>query len=347
MDSTKMVYLVLAFLSIILWISTVRREFYRKMFCGFHFQLSRLKQIKTQLKACDSDEERTLYLRNQLLFVYDDLERRYKELLLATPQKNEKKKFWVVLKNLKLSSLLSLFCCCFLFLSSCDRKPTCRSAFSIGRDQTWFPLNLEEKRSNVNGFTNALFQELSTEIKTSLTIHELSWDQLFAKLDQNKVCGVLTSITPNAENQKKYYFSDPFLLLGPVLVLPSSSQYSALSQMKDAKVGVSRFDDSILILQRYPSLHIELFDNMPQALQKCAEGELDGVLVANLEAHSLVPTLFEDLLRIASPPLTNKGLRLIIKEEENLPLIKSFNAGLQSLKADSRYSALIEKFDVY
>jgi polar amino acid transport system substrate-binding protein len=249
---------------------------------------------------------------------------------------------------IRFKSIRPLF---FLFLfiqAACGRgdRPV-GGSYAIGRDETWFPLTLGEKTANVNGFTNALVQEISQETGQPMYIQNLSWDQLFSKLDRHELSGVFTSISPNVENQKKYTFSDPFLLLGPVLVVQQNSQKSSLAQMGVSKIGVSQYDDSILILQKYPSIQIELYENMPTALDDLAEDKIDGVLISNIEAHTLVPTRYLGKLRIATKPLSNKGLRLITIKEKNDPLIKYFNDGLRRLQSNSRYPALIEKFNVY
>lgn len=247
---------------------------------------------------------------------------------------------------MKITRFLSLIALLFIF--SCTRaERTVQGKYVIGRDQTWFPLTLGEKTPNVNGFTNALVQELAQISNQPIFLINLSWDQLFTRLDRGDVSAVLTSITPNPENQKKYTFSESFLDLGPVLIVPQHSNVTSLAQLGVSRVGVSQYDDSILLLQKYPSIHIELYENMPTALDHLVNGELDGVLLAHLDAQSLVPTHFEGRLRIVTKPLTNKGLRLITREGENDVLIKYFNDGLEKLKQSSRYDALIEKFNVF
>jgi polar amino acid transport system substrate-binding protein len=239
----------------------------------------------------------------------------------------------------------------FLFLLAlcgCSRGERPYSgSYKIGRDSSWFPLSLGEKTANVNGFTNALVQEISQETKESMVIADLSSDQLFARLDHGEISGAFTSITPNAENQKKYSFSEPYLLLGPVLVVPVTSPVQSLAQLGVSRVGVSQYDDSILIVQKFPSIQIELYENMPSALDDLASGKLDGVLISNLEGHTLVPARYLGKLKIVTTPLSQKGLRLITVKEKNSALIKYFNDGLNRLRTKSRYSALIEKFNVF
>ncbi|MFN0064664.1 MAG: substrate-binding periplasmic protein, partial [Chlamydiales bacterium] len=142
-----------------------------------------------------------------------------------------------------MTRFVSLFFLSLLFLTGCSPSNS-KGPNSIGRDQTWFPLNLGQKTANINAFTNALVQEISKEEKTDLQIYDVSWDQLFTGLSQKEFAGIFTGLSPNVENNEKFSFSAPFLFLGPVLVLPEKSTVHSLAEMKDKLIGVNQFDDS-------------------------------------------------------------------------------------------------------
>jgi len=219
--------------------------------------------------------------------------------------------------------------------------------YSVGRDQTWFPLNLGQKTANITAFSTALLQEIGKEENVPITIMNVSWDQLFQGLSEQRYAGVLSSLPPSIVNDDKFSFSDPFLFLGPVLVVPQKSDVHSLSDMSGKLVGTSQYDDSVLILQKNSSIMIELYSNLTSALDDVARGKIDGVLIPNLEAQTIVPNLYSGILKIATPPLNEKGLRLITIKGENEKLMAHFNKGLGKLRSKSRYSALSEKFSVY
>ena len=221
------------------------------------------------------------------------------------------------------------------------------SPYSIGRDQSWFPLNLGQKTANVTAFSTALVQEIAKEESVPMEIINVSWDQLFMNLAEKEYAGVLTSLPPNVENSEKFTFSDPFLFLGPVLVVAQKSDVHALAEMNNQIVGTSQYDDSVLILQKYPSILVELYSSITTGLEDLASGKIDGLLVSFLEAHALVPHLYPGILKIATPPLNDKALRLVTIHNENEKLISHFNKGLRKLRTKGRYRTLREKFSVY
>ncbi len=239
------------------------------------------------------------------------------------------------------------FCLIFLvFLASCSSKPE-QGKYSIGRDPSWFPLNLGEQTANVNAFTNALVGAMAKVEQVPMHLVEADWDNLFLYLDEKQYAGVLSVLPPRIENRDKFDFSNPFILLGPVLVVPEKSQVTSLNDLDGKIVGVNQFDESVLIVQKQASIVIRLYDNIPAALEELAAGKLDGLLVPTLEAEALVPHAYSGVLKIASSPLSSKGLRLVTLKGEHEKLIEHFNSGLKRLKKSGRYAHLREKFGVY
>jgi polar amino acid transport system substrate-binding protein len=228
----------------------------------------------------------------------------------------------------------------------CGKKKVDYGPYTIGRDLSWFPLQIGMRGPNLNAFTNALTKAIARVEKVPLQIVNTSWVQLFQSLEEGRVAGVFTSIAPNAITLDKYTFSDPFLPLGPVLILPYDSENSSLEDLEGKIVSVYQFDDSVLIAQRYPSILIRLYQNKPTVLESLNNGEIDGVLMPILDAQSLVPSLYPSQLKIATPPLNNKALRLITLKDSNQALIKHFNQGLDKIISSGKYQKMLHTFQL-
>ncbi len=66
----------------------------------------------------------------------------------------------------------------------------------------------------------------------------------------------------------------------------TESQETSLNQMKGKIIGMSQFDESVLIAQQYPVI-IKLYQEMPAALEDLVQGRIDGLLMTALDAaHS-------------------------------------------------------------
>lgn len=218
--------------------------------------------------------------------------------------------------------------------------------YSIGRDPTWFPLHLNQIAPKLTAFTNAAIQEIAKNEGAPLQIINISWVQLFQALEEGEVAGIFTTLSPNVITNEKYTFSDPFVLLGPVLILPYGSTATSLDDLSGKIVAINQFDESVLIIQQYPSIVIKLYQNMPDILETLASGEIDGVLMPLLDAERLIPSLYPTTLKIASAPLNNKAIRLITLQGANHSLMRNFNKGLARLKSNGRYAALRKIYQI-
>lgn len=239
--------------------------------------------------------------------------------------------------------------CCWLLvlvLTACSHQPK-MGKYSIGRDPTWFPLNFGQETPNINAFVNALVQAINKAEKVNIQIVENSWSDHLRNLDAKEVAGIFTSMPLLEMNQDQYDFSDPFLLLGPVLVVRSQMTAHSLDELKGKAVGVCEFDDSVLLVQKHPSITIQMYQSVPQALEMLAAGQVDALLVPSLRAHALVPHLYPGVLRIASGPLSNKGLRVMTLKGENHKLIEVFNKGLKTLEDNGTYLELRNHYGVH
>ena len=130
---------------------------------------------------------------------------------------------------------LMLFACL-----GCGEKKN-NSPYSIGRDQTWFPIELEGRAANLNAFTNALIQEISKEENIALQFIDTDWLELFASLDNGEVAGIFSALSPNVVTEDKYSFSNPIVTLGPVLIVPYNSPATSLSDLDKKIVAVNQF----------------------------------------------------------------------------------------------------------
>ena len=66
----------------------------------------------------------------------------------------------------------------------------------------------------------------------------------------------------------------------------------------------------------------------------------DALLVPVIEATALVETAYKGRLRIASEPLNEEGLRLVVLRGSADSLLEGFNAGLAKSRRSGRYKAI-------
>jgi polar amino acid transport system substrate-binding protein len=99
-------------------------------------------------------------------------------------------------------------------------------------------------------------------------------------------------------------------------------------------------------LEEYPGVNIHYYDSIPNALDEIVSDQIDGILIDYFLVSNYVRNLYYDRVSIATPPLSNAGLRLISMEGENQDLIKVFNRGLDKLRSNGVYDKLLKKWEL-
>lgn len=237
--------------------------------------------------------------------------------------------------------LIALFFLC----TGCEESTPYYGHYSIGRDQTWFPLDFGVQTPQINAFVNSLVLEMGKAEKVRYRIVDTDWLILMEGLEQDLYAGIFSSLSPTPENQNILTFSEPFLKIGPVLIVRKEAEESSLKQMPGKIIGMSQFDESMLIAQQYPVI-IKLYQEMPLALEDLVQGSIDAVLMPALDAAPLISKIYYKSLKITSPPLNDKGLRLISIKGKHERLQERFKTGLENLNKSGKYEEILKQFSL-
>lgn len=214
----------------------------------------------------------------------------------------------------------------------------------IGIDPTWFPLDVINKEPYILAFSTELLQKIAQLKRIQLERVTVSWDNLLEGLNKKQYQGILSSLEPHVFNLEKYQFSENFLNTGPVLVMRENAVKSETDTFNEKEIAAFSQNDEQLLMQKYPDAFIRMYDSLQTALVDLTIGNLDAVLVDYLQAFSYVNDIYQNQLKIVSPPLNKEGLKLVTLAKEQQKLIQLFNEGLNELKKTGEYDELLKKW---
>lgn len=272
-------------------------------------------------------------------------------------------RFFNKLRNVRFKRLLTkrnigLFVIISLLLTwglvrGCAQEETARKRFyTIARDNTWYPFHLKGKEKNLIAFTNDLRAAIAKESKLNWGWVEASPSTLIAGLDDENYDAIISTMQPNFINRNQYLFSELFLELGLVLVVPQNSSATSLKDMRGKTIGISTSSYPLFNAIREGGAHannIQLltYDNINEALDLLENGNLDGIITHTFPAYTLVRGFNKGNLKVATAPITEEGLRLVaLKNKESELLIEDFNRALKTLKENGVYAQLIAKWNL-
>jgi polar amino acid transport system substrate-binding protein len=219
-----------------------------------------------------------------------------------------------------------------------------QTAYRIGRDPTWYPVDFDGQETRIAAFSDELTDAIGRAENFDAAFFPLTWELIPVVLRSGRADGVLSALPPLPQYRELYDFSDVYLYIGPVLVVPHQSQANSLEDLKGKIIGVPGGSSAMLLVAKMPGILIRDYMNMGLALEDLARGEIDGVVMPALQAYAYVRDFFSNRLRIATPPLTDAGLRLLVSRGTHPELLRAFNEGLKESHEDGTYDQLQEKW---
>lgn len=210
----------------------------------------------------------------------------------------------------------------------------------IGQDTRWKELHLQGKERNLVAFNNELLKAIAKQ--EHLLIHFIPTSDLIGELEQGKVQGILTSLQPSYLYEN-LLFSDPYFLIGPVLIV--SSQAHPQHKREKKIIGIPENSPFLSSLEHDPATQVKIYDTILPALADLRDAHIDGAIFPAIPAYTFTESFYKHELKIATLPLTDDGIRLAtLKNDAGKVLIEKFNAGLKKVKEKGTYNELLHRW---
>ncbi|MBI5272991.1 MAG: transporter substrate-binding domain-containing protein [Chlamydiia bacterium] len=240
-----------------------------------------------------------------------------------------------------------LLCFGFLLLQSCGAPGGgTHGAVRVGIDFTWYPVDFGDLQPYVNGFMEELLLEIAKDSGLEFERIPANWDSVTAGLEGRQYEAILSSLPLYDFNQARYDFSNTVLTLGPVLAVLQQSADVNLGQMQGRRVGVVLGDPAEVMLQRQEGVLAREYSSIPSLLTAVVDREIDAALLSRLPAVRYVNDLFAGKLKIATLPLDESGIRLVVLKGKNPRLIGQFNKSFEYLKKKNKLQKLMQKWQL-
>jgi polar amino acid transport system substrate-binding protein len=239
-----------------------------------------------------------------------------------------------------------IFAGLLLLLVACSGHSAKGKIYKIGRDVTWYPRNFMGQAPAITAFSDDLCTMIAQQEQCGFYLYSASWDSLFTMLDKGEFDGVLGSLPLTPETRERYDTSDPYLLIGPVLVVPQDSSVDALSQMEGKIVGFGTDGAAERAATQIPRVVMRPYNNVALALDDLMNEKIDGVIIEVLIAQRFCRDLYAGQLKIVTPPLNDDALRLFADKGEHEELIRAFNEGLKAIQANGEYAVAEKKWGI-
>jgi polar amino acid transport system substrate-binding protein len=242
--------------------------------------------------------------------------------------------------------ILGLLIC---LLSSCGDSPETRETYKVLIDSSWRHLDIQGKRININNALNEFLDHLEEENNILIQRIFSNYDEVIYQLDSKNCDAVLIGRNLSRPPFGLYDYSKPFILLGPVLVVPYEIQADSLDDMKNRLIGVQERSFGAKLLSTKHKIFSKHFEYIKLGLEETVKGELQGLILGNLAAEDYCSGLYKDTLHVVGDVLTDEGIRLFILKdgsEKNRTFLRKFNKTLNTFQSKGELTTLFEKWGI-
>ena len=217
--------------------------------------------------------------------------------------------------------------------------------YRIARDPIWNPIDFMGKEREVTAFSDELIRSIAEEEGMRVSFASTGASALLGGLTSDQYDAILTGVLPSPTTEEEFLYSKTFYRYGPVVVVSSDSTVTDLKGLEGKIVGVERGASTIFNLPIGPKISLVGYDNILDALDAMSRGKIDAVILNMMPAYLYAQSLFRGNVRPITAPLSDEGLRLVaLHDTPGAEFIDAFNKGLEKMKSDGRYDALLKRW---
>jgi len=213
----------------------------------------------------------------------------------------------------------------------------------IGTEGTYAPYTFHDKSGKLTGFDVEIAEEVSKRLGVKPEFVETKWDGMFAGLDAKRFDMIVNQVGVNPDRQKKYDFSDSYIVSKAVLIVNSSNNtIKKFADLKGKKSAQSLTSDLAKIAKANGAV-LQPVDSFNQAIDLIVSKRVDAAVNDNLSFLDLKKQKPNIAIKIVDQQ-GNAQPNAIMFNKGNKELVDATNKALTDMKADGTYTKISNKY---
>ncbi len=224
---------------------------------------------------------------------------------------------------------------------------------TFGTEGVYAPFTFLDEKGEITGYDIDVVKEVGKRAGLDVKFVPTPWDSMFLALDSRKFDGVANQISKTAEREKKYAFSDGYLLAGAQIIVRGDRAGSfshGLADLKGLKVGTAVGSNFTKLLEDYNAkngnaIQLKYYDGtLTTVLQDIVAGRLDATVNERLTVGYNVKKLNLNVKVTGAPIEQVPSFFVFRKDAEGEALARQFSKELAALKQDGTLARLSQKW---
>ncbi len=219
--------------------------------------------------------------------------------------------------------------------------------YRVVADNSFAPFDfLDAKTNKYVGVDMDLLAAIAADQGFKYKVDNVGWNAALGNLNAGQADGMIAGMTITAERQKSYDFSDPYFEDGQTLFVGKNSKLTSLEGLKGKIVAVKTGTQGAKYVESIKGKYgfsVQSFEGSDAVYAAVQTGNVD----AGVEDYSVISYR----ISTANLPLKLFGEKVnvgpygfAVLKGKNPELIKMFNAGLKSIKANGTYEKILKKY---
>ncbi len=205
---------------------------------------------------------------------------------------------------------------------------------TVATDATWPPMEMVDTNKKIVGFDIDFLNAVAKEAGFTVTYKNTAWDGIFAGLAAGRYDVIASSVTITDERKKQYDFSDPYINVGQILVVPKAETGKVLADLKGKRVGAQIGTTGAMEIKKVDGVELKTYDEIGLAFEDMAAGRIAGVVCDEPTAahYALQRKEYKEKFKITGDTFTQESYGFVVKKG-NAELVAILNKGIKAVKA--------------
>ncbi len=206
----------------------------------------------------------------------------------------------------------------------------------VGTEGVYAPFTYVDEKGNLTGYDVEVVKAIAKRINVEVKFVPTPWDSMFLGLETQKFGVIANQISRNPDREKKYLFSESYLISGAQLIVRKDrNDLNSLDDLKGQRVGTGVGSNYSKILEDYNTkkqFDLKYYDgNLTTVLQDIVAGRLDATLNDRLTVGYNQKKLGLNVKLVGKPIALVSSHFVFRKDKEGEELKAKFDQALAEL----------------